>query len=345
MPLQNTDAVCTPAIPRTCNFSLQAKNARPPARPTSAANAAPTATAPTTPLAQSEICVCMRGGVRVRACTPPHAGAALPSPHSAAVACPACSTPNRCDNGYCSQKGCTTFSCWDSSTKNVCKVDCTGCAVSKRGAGNAAVAGARASRQGQGMCCGAARARPARSRVLGASLLPGHAPGACCRPALPASSCAALRACAVTAEPARSLAARIRRAARSRRALATSTTPALPTRPASALPPARQPSTHCFSPNSTRHTAGEVQPHACGRGKGGAWPLSRTLLLPLAVLLHSTALRCCCCRCCRRHRRAFPQAVCCLDVLPTNTKQQGRRPPSLQCLCVGYRSYVYPTCP
>jgi hypothetical protein len=58
--------------------------------------------------------------------------AALSRERQPSLCCPALPlAPRRCDSGFCSQNGCTTFSCWDSSNKNVCKIDGTGCAVSR----------------------------------------------------------------------------------------------------------------------------------------------------------------------------------------------------------------------
>ena len=55
-----------------------------------------------------------------------------PSLPDFSVALP-CHLHRRCDNGFCAQNGCTTFSCWDNSNQNVCKIDGTGCAVSRGG--------------------------------------------------------------------------------------------------------------------------------------------------------------------------------------------------------------------
>lgn len=59
--------------------------------------------------------------------------------------CPNNAIGQKCDSGFCSQNGCTTFSCWDSSNKNVCKIDGTGCADCSAGI---------TVRCPTGMCCG-----------------------------------------------------------------------------------------------------------------------------------------------------------------------------------------------
>ncbi|EFN56273.1 hypothetical protein CHLNCDRAFT_145136 [Chlorella variabilis] len=43
--------------------------------------------------------------------------------------CPNVASGQKCEEGYCSSNGCTVFQCWQGTSKQVCKIDGTGCAT------------------------------------------------------------------------------------------------------------------------------------------------------------------------------------------------------------------------
>ena len=134
--------------PHTCTCSMQASAA--PTTPASAKSVAATPTAPAPPSVKSECPALTHSTARVSAwpslqpqppCCPPLCRSATYQPgrclkYPSLKPSPFRTPPpprlrqRRCISGECSFDGCTAFSCWQGNTKNTCKTDGTGCAVS-----------------------------------------------------------------------------------------------------------------------------------------------------------------------------------------------------------------------